>query len=84
MNRNRLDDMEKQVNGALAIVAKKFEELHASVEERHQGFEAEQTAVAVFHEALEERITALTDEYGEIMDYMTLPWWRRLTTRRPR
>ena len=73
----RLDHMDRQVTGAIAIVAEKHKALRAEVDGVHDHLGANQRD-------LSDRITDLIDEYGEIMDYLTLPWYRRLITKRPR
>jgi len=77
MNRNRLDDMEKQVDGALAVMADEHKKLTFNVSATH-------TSLTENVKYLDERVRDLVEEYGEIMDYLTLPWYRRLVTRRPR
>ena len=84
MNRNRLDEMEKQVDGALAVMADEHKKLTFKVSATHTGLTDSVKHLDKKVTKLHDRITGLTDEYGEIMDYLTLPWWRRLVTRRPR
>jgi len=84
MNRNRLDEMEEQVDGALAVIAVEYATMIEEYKSLTIKVSATHADITENVKYLDERVRDLVEEYGEIMDYLMLPWWRRLVTRRPR
>ena len=85
---NRLDSMDRQVMKSLRIVAEKYKELQAGVDETEKTIEAGQEELA--NNLRLELDTAIADLHADLLPamvwvrYLYLPWYRRLITRRPR